>query len=105
MINNQMIQDITKRLVKVYNPEAIYLFGSYAWGHPDEDSDLDFLIIVEEVKDRYKALLAGHEELGDLEIPKDLLVVTSEEFETRSQKASQFMYKIKHQGKQVYARA
>jgi predicted nucleotidyltransferase len=72
MVNNKMIQDIISRLVKVYDPQAIYLFGSYAWGHPDEDSDLDFLIIVDKLEDRYKALIAGHRELSDLTIPKDL---------------------------------
>lgn len=105
MISEQEIQAITERLIKVYNPQAIYLFGSYAWGHPDEDSDLDFLIIVDKIADRYQALVAGHRELSDLTIPKDLLVVTHEEFETRSQNISQFMYKIKYQGKQIYARA
>src|ERR1700730_4641350 len=100
MISEQKIQEITQRLVKVYNPEAIYLFGSYAWGHPDEDSDLDFLIIVDEVEDRYKALVAGYTELSRVGVPKDLLVVTREEFEARSQNVSQFMYKIKHKGKQ-----
>ena len=105
MVNEQEIQAITQRLVRLYNPQAIYLFGSYAWGHPDEDSDLDFLVIVDKVEDRYKALVAGHRELSDLSVPKDLLVVTNEEFEARSQNVSQFMYKIKHKGKQIYARA
>jgi predicted nucleotidyltransferase len=105
MISEQAIQEVVQRLVKLYDPKIIYLFGSYAWGHPDEDSDLDFLIIVDEVKDRYKALVAGYAELMGLSIPKDLLMVTSEEFESRSQNATQFLYKIKHKGKQVYARA
>lgn len=104
MISEQKIQEIAQRLVKVYNPQAIYLFGSYAWGHPDEDSDLDFLIIVDAVEDRYKALVAGYRELSRIGVPKDLLVVTREEFEVRSQNVSQFMYKIKHKGKQIYAR-
>jgi predicted nucleotidyltransferase len=105
MVNEQEIQKITQRLVKLYNPEAIYLFGSYAWGHPDEDSDLDFLIIVDKITDRYKALATGHRELSDLMVPKDLLVVTNDEFEARSQHVSQFMYKIKHNGRQIYAKA
>lgn len=52
MISTQDISEITERLVRLYNPQAIYLFGSYAWGHPDEDSDLDFLIIVDKVEGR-----------------------------------------------------
>ena len=33
-------------LVAEFKPEQIWLFGSYAWGEPDEHSDLDFLIVV-----------------------------------------------------------
>lgn len=71
MISEQKIKEIAQRLVKLYNPQAIYLFGSYAWGHPDEDSDLDFLIIVDEIKDRYQALVAGYRALSGMSIPKD----------------------------------
>lgn len=47
MINKETIEEVKNRLVKTYNPIAIYLFGSYAWGSPTEDSDLDLLVIIE----------------------------------------------------------
>jgi predicted nucleotidyltransferase len=94
------------RLVKTYNPIAIYVFGSYAWGHPDKDSDLDLLVIVDaDIKDRYHALVEGHRALGDLSVPKDLLLLTRDEFEEASQRVTSLHYKIKHKGKQIYARA
>lgn len=31
------------RLVKTYDPIAIYLFGSYTWGAPSEESGLDLV--------------------------------------------------------------
>ena len=43
---DQLILEITNRLVKEFNPEKIFLFGSHAWGIPNKDSDLDLLIIV-----------------------------------------------------------
>ncbi len=36
------IKAIADRIAREYRPEKIYLFGSYAWGEPHEDSDLDF---------------------------------------------------------------
>jgi predicted nucleotidyltransferase len=39
------IQDIVQRIVAGYAPEKIILFGSYADGTPDEDSDIDLLIV------------------------------------------------------------
>ena len=46
MISPEMIEEVKNRLVSTYNPEKIYLFGSYAWGTPDEESDLDLLVVV-----------------------------------------------------------
>lgn len=38
------IKDIVKPIANKYNVQAIYLFGSYARGDADENSDLDFLV-------------------------------------------------------------
>ena len=32
-------------LVEEFRPEKVILFGSYAYGQPDEDSDVDLLVI------------------------------------------------------------
>ena len=31
MVTKEVLEDIKNRLVKAYDPIAIYLFGSYAW--------------------------------------------------------------------------
>lgn len=41
----KLIEDITKKIVKEYNPKKVILFGSYAHGKPTDDSDIDLLII------------------------------------------------------------
>ena len=46
MITQELLGAITRRLVEVYNPEAIYLFGSYVWGVTTEDSDIDLMVLV-----------------------------------------------------------
>ena len=38
------IKDIVTPIVRKYNVQAIYLFGSYARGEATENSDLDFLV-------------------------------------------------------------
>ena len=43
---DRLISDITDRLVKEFNPEGIFLFGSHVWGTPNADSDLDLLVIL-----------------------------------------------------------
>ena len=38
---------IVDRLVDVYRPLRIYLFGSYAWGTPTDESDYDLCVVIE----------------------------------------------------------
>jgi predicted nucleotidyltransferase len=38
-----IIEVVINRLAEVYKPREIYLFGSYAWGQPGQQSDLDLL--------------------------------------------------------------
>lgn len=40
-----IIQDILEKIIAGYAPQKVILFGSYAYGEPDEDSDIDLLII------------------------------------------------------------
>ncbi len=46
-LDRSEIQEIVDRLVAHYAPQRVILFGSYASGTPDADSDLDLLIIKE----------------------------------------------------------
>jgi len=106
MINKEIIEEVKKRLVEVYDPIAIYVFGSYAWGCPTEDSDLDLLIVVDESDEKsYKRPVAGHRALRGLDLSKDLIVKTKEEFEQASGNITTLMYKIKNDGELIYARA
>ncbi len=43
----ERLKKISERLKKEYNAEKVILYGSYAWGDPTEDSDIDLSIIAE----------------------------------------------------------
>jgi predicted nucleotidyltransferase len=43
--SRQVIEEIVKKIVIEYSPQKVILFGSYAYGNPDEESDLDILVI------------------------------------------------------------
>jgi len=102
----EIIEEVKKRLIEVYNPIAIYMFGSYVWGAPTEDSDLDLLIIVDETDEKsYKRPVAGYRALRGLDIPKDLIIQTKKEFEHALKNAATLGYKIKKDGELIYARA
>lgn len=106
MITQCMIEEVKQRLIKTYNPLAIYLFGSYAWGRPNEESDLDLLVVIEKYsKDHYHTVVEGHKALMDLDLAKDLFVLDREEFEEYSTDKREFFYEIKKRGKILYAKA
>jgi uncharacterized protein len=55
MISKENITDIARKIADCFNPEKIILFGSYAWGKPDRDSDLDLFVIMESTEKTDKA--------------------------------------------------
>jgi predicted nucleotidyltransferase len=106
MVTQKTIYEATDRLVQAYKPLEIYLFGSYAWGKPTEESDLDLLIIVENSEEKkYKRAITGHKALHGLMLSKDILVLTKDEFLTQIGDTTSLIYKIKTEGKKIYAKA
>jgi len=106
MISKELIEEVKNRLVKVYNPVEIYLFGSYAWGSPDEESDLDLLIVVDKSSERsFDRLRPGQRALFGLGVSKDMIVYTKDEFERYASNVTTLCHKIKKDGKVLYARA
>ena len=43
--DRKIIQRLAEVIAGTYKPEKIILFGSFAYGEPDEESDIDLLII------------------------------------------------------------
>lgn len=106
MINKEIINEVKNRLVKAYDPLAIYLFGSYAWGIPTKESDLDLLIVVEKSEEKsYKRPLPGQRVLFGLGISKDLIVYTKEEFDRYAADVTTLCHKIEQDGRLIYAKA
>src|ERR1035438_10312 len=46
LTKQEVIEEITRRLVDFYHPVRVYLFGSVARGDSGPDSDLDFCVVV-----------------------------------------------------------
>lgn len=106
MSKQELIESIKKRLRDAYNPREIYLFGSFAWGVPDEQSDLDILVIVERSDEKpHRRIVKGLECLQELRMPKDIIVLTTKEFELLAEDASTLFHKVKKSGIKIYEAA
>lgn len=105
-VTEKLIDIIRTKLVETYNPLEIYLFGSYVWGSSTENSDLDLLIVVDELSnDRLNLLVDGYMALSNLGIAKDLFLYTKKEFEENAADIYTICFKVKQDGKQIYAKA
>jgi len=102
-LEKKVLEKIKEKLVRAYNPVAIYLFGSHAWGVPTKDSDLDLLIVVEKSELNHELRpIAAYDALEDVHVPLDIIVYTRNEFEHKIKDVSTLGYKIKQEGRVVY---
>jgi len=100
----ERIEEIVDRIVRQFDPEMVILFGSHARGDAGPDSDVDLLIVMPVVGSRRDTRLAIRRALQDIEVPKDILLVTPEDFERRKRIAGTIERPAATQGKVLYAR-
>jgi predicted nucleotidyltransferase len=98
-MQKNLFETIKTRLNTVYNPLSLYIFGSYAWGKPTKDSDIDLVVVVQSSDQKpYKRAIKGIRALRGLGIAKDILVYTKEEFNALSQDISSLLYRVEKEG-------
>ncbi len=96
------IKRIVAIIAKKHRPEKIYLFGSFAWGKPRRDSDLDFLVVKKGIKSTRRAALEIGENFLDRQIGMDILVCTPKRLSERLSFGDPFAGKIVKSGKLLY---
>ena len=102
-ISQSKIKEAVKKLVDTYQPLYIYLFGSYAWGEPHSESDLDFLIVLnDDIRLNLALHIKGKQALKNMNISTDLLLNHEHFFTERAAHPSTLQHKIKTEGKIVY---
>lgn len=82
---NDEIYALRDRLVEQLSPRKIYLFGSYAYGTPREDSDYDFYIVLDDSRtDWHGETVKAYRAIRNARThPVDILVGTESKFEKR----------------------
>jgi len=99
------LSEITARLVAEFDPEAVYLFGSYVWGEPDEDSDVDVLVVLENSPvSPPKRAARAYNALWGIRTPVDVLVRTQAELDRFRGAPSSFTASILQNGRKLYGK-
>ena len=100
-----VIRRIVDKLAGEYKPKRIILFGSYAYGTPNEDSDID-LLIIKDIPERFiKRSATVRRILTDPKrrIGLEIIVLTPDELSSRLAIGNQFIEQILEKGRVLYA--
>lgn len=101
-VKSSLINAVIKRLVDNLDVVKIILFGSYASGRPDKDSDLDIFIVVNTKEKGLKRYAMVSELLEPRKMPIDIIVKTPEEVRKRTKMFDPFIRNILKDGKVLY---
>jgi predicted nucleotidyltransferase len=93
-----------QRIAQALQPEKIILFGSYAYGTPTPDSDVDLLVIMKTMASQVERSLAVARLLRPRVFPVDILVRTPDEIERALRSGDFFIQEILSRGRVLYER-
>lgn len=103
MNNSKDINKLVKKISQTLKVEKIILFGSYAYGNPNEDSDIDLCVITNVNKSKIDIRVMIRMALRRIiSYPLDILVYREEEFNERAELQTTLEYKIVNEGLILY---
>ena len=98
------IAEMVRRIAEEFHPEKVILFGSQARGEAGPDSDVDILVVMPVQGSRRQQAIAIEVKLAGLGLPKDVIVVTPEEFERQRDTVGTIVYPAVREGHVAYER-
>ena len=104
METDEIITTMVNRIVDRFQPARILLFGFWARGDANESSDVDLLVVMDEVQDRRRTAIEMRRSLKDLPISKDIVVTTPDEIEIRRHVVGNVIYETLREGRVLYER-
>jgi len=93
---------IVERINSHFKPEKIILFGSYAYGMPGKNSDVDLFIVMESKEKPSKRRIEISKLFRDRQMPMDFIVKTPSEVKERLSMGDFFINRILKKGEVLY---
>jgi predicted nucleotidyltransferase len=102
-IPQQVIEDTVRQIVRQFQPQRIILFGSYAYGQPRRESDVDLLVVMDTpLKETEQAVHIC--QTIEYHFGLDLIVRTPATLARRLALGDPFLREVVSQGKVLYER-
>ena len=107
VITQRQIETYAEDVARQFSPLKIVLFGSYAYGNPTEDSDVDLMVVMPKDpaglrnRERAMAILSTIPK----SFPLDLLVKDPEDISWRLEEGDCFLQDVFSKGRVLYEKA
>jgi predicted nucleotidyltransferase len=98
------IRAVAKQIADKFRPDRIILFGSYAYGKPKPESDVDLLVIMETSLRSRQQRLEISRALSPRPFPMDVIIHTPQQVQERLAMGDLFLREITTRGKVIYER-
>lgn len=101
---DDQIKTMKDALTERFGAKRIFIFGSYAYGEPEKDSDIDLCVILDLGNRRKIEIMReiGRVLRSLVSVPLDVLVYSEEEFDERAVLKCTLEYKILNEGIRIY---
>ena len=104
LISRKQIQAAAQKIADKIHPKKIILFGSYAYGKPTADSDVDLFVVMNSKKRPVERYGPISKILIPRPFPVDILVRTPAEVKEKLQHKDFFIEEVMSRGIVLYAR-
>ena len=102
MVSEKILFEIANKIGEKIKPVKIILFGSYAYGTPNKDSDIDLCVIEKTYKSKIAEKSKIREIIGEIDFPLDILVPDLEEYEFYKNEINSVYNDIEKKGKVLW---
>lgn len=100
----RLLAEMSDRIVRAVHPHKVILFGSYAYGHPHADSDVDLFVIMPSHESRTRRMIRVDKAARVNGVPMDVLVYTPAEVRRRLAMGDMFVEEVLSRGRVLYQR-
>ena len=102
--SRRLIRRAAQKIARAVNPEKVILFGSYAYGRPTPDSDVDFFVVIsgKTKQNRRNTAFNASKALDPRPFPVDILVRSSGQIWPRIRQGDFFLEEIMKKGQLIY---